>query len=83
MDSDHVDAMLLKAEIYHSKLKHAEAERLVKKTLILSPHYSRSFVVLATFNMSFKDSKANMKALKLVDKALKIKKTQNDVSRKL
>jgi len=71
VDPNHIDAMLLKAEIYKRMLKSDKAIKLVRKTLLLKPNYSKSFVLLAALIMSPKDSKANMIAMKLVDKALK------------
>ena len=65
-----VDAMLLKAETYRKQLKHAKAVKLVKKTLRLIPNYSKSFVLLAKLTKNPFDTKANKKAMKIVEKAL-------------
>jgi hypothetical protein len=71
-DPNYVEAMLTKAEAYKRMFKRDKAVKLIKKAFEQNPNNPTALTRLAEITMRPKDKQANLKAMELLDKALKI-----------
>ena len=71
-DPKHIDALLTKANYYRGVPDIRKAKALFAKALELEPENIKTLTVLAELNLRYKYDESNLRALKLVDKALEI-----------